>query len=151
MRHRVAAPAGILADTQSGSATGIWAASYSGDITIQNGDASSKYSIVGAVSDSDYGTLFGGRVAGIYAETGDGAIGIGNNGIVFAGNGNYGGPCPPVGDADHHYVFTLYALAVDNLHTAAGIPRTGTAALHRPCGHCWMNCICVPASSSRSP
>lgn len=47
-----------------------------------------------------------------------------------AGNGNYGGPCPPVGDADHHYVFTLYALAVDNVHTAAGIPRTGTAALH---------------------
>jgi Raf kinase inhibitor-like YbhB/YbcL family protein len=47
-----------------------------------------------------------------------------------AGNGNYGGPCPPEGDADHHYVFTLYALAVDNVHAAAGIPRTGTAALH---------------------
>ena len=46
------------------------------------------------------------------------------------GNGHYGGPCPPVGDADHRYVFTLYALAVDNLHAAAGIPRTGTAALH---------------------
>ncbi|GAB3002735.1 hypothetical protein GCM10010960_16150 [Arenimonas maotaiensis] len=83
-------PAGIIADTQSGSAAGIWAASYSGDISIQNGDSSSKYSIVGAVSDSDYGSLFGGRVAGIYAETGNGAIGIGNNGIVFAGNGNYG-------------------------------------------------------------
>lgn len=47
-----------------------------------------------------------------------------------AGNGNYGGPCPPEGDADHHYVFTVYALAVDNVHAAAGIPRTGTAALH---------------------
>jgi Raf kinase inhibitor-like YbhB/YbcL family protein len=46
------------------------------------------------------------------------------------GNGHYGGPCPPQGDADHHYVFTLYALAVDNLQGAAGIPPTGTAALH---------------------
>ena len=46
------------------------------------------------------------------------------------GNGNYGGPCPPVGDKPHRYVFTVYALAVDNLHAAAGIPKTGTAALH---------------------
>ena len=46
------------------------------------------------------------------------------------GNGNYGGPCPPVGDKPHHYMFTLYALSVDDLEAAAGIPRTGTAALH---------------------
>lgn len=26
------------------------------------------------------------------------------------GEANYGGPCPPQGDAPHHYVFTLYAL-----------------------------------------
>lgn len=45
-------------------------------------------------------------------------------------NGNYGGPCPPEGDGDHRYVFTLYALAVDNMHAAAGIPVTGSAALH---------------------
>jgi len=45
------------------------------------------------------------------------------------GNGNYGGPCPPVGDAPHHYIFTLYALDVPNVDTAAGIPRTGTAGL----------------------
>jgi len=45
-------------------------------------------------------------------------------------NGNYGGPCPPTGDAPHHYIFTLYALAVDNLPAAGGIPKTGTASLY---------------------
>ena len=49
---------------------------------------------------------------------------------VSGGNGRYGGPCPPVADRPHRYVFTLYALAVDDLHQAGGIPRTGTAALH---------------------
>ena len=46
------------------------------------------------------------------------------------GNGNYGGPCPPVGDAPHRYVFTLYALAVPDIEAAAGIPRTASPALH---------------------
>ncbi|HEX4779309.1 MAG TPA: YbhB/YbcL family Raf kinase inhibitor-like protein [Usitatibacter sp.] len=45
------------------------------------------------------------------------------------GNGNYGGPCPPVGDAPHHYIFTLYALSVPQVETAAGVPKTGTAGL----------------------
>jgi Raf kinase inhibitor-like YbhB/YbcL family protein len=45
------------------------------------------------------------------------------------GNGNYGGPCPPQGDAAHRYVFTLYALAVDKIEVAGGIPRTATPAL----------------------
>lgn len=45
-------------------------------------------------------------------------------------NGNYGGPCPPVADRPHRYIFTLYALAVDDVEKAGGIPRTGTAALH---------------------
>ena len=44
-------------------------------------------------------------------------------------NGNYGGPCPPAGDAPHRYVFTLYALAVDKIEVAAGVPRTATAGL----------------------
>ena len=46
------------------------------------------------------------------------------------GNGNYGGPCPPQGDAPHHYVFTLYALGVEHVQAAGGIPRTGTAGLY---------------------
>jgi hypothetical protein len=45
-------------------------------------------------------------------------------------NGNYGGPCPPATDRPHRYIFTLYALAVDDVEKAGGIPRTGTAALH---------------------
>jgi Raf kinase inhibitor-like YbhB/YbcL family protein len=45
------------------------------------------------------------------------------------GNGNYGGPCPPAGDAPHHYIFTLYALSVPQVETAAGVPKTGTAGL----------------------
>ena len=44
-------------------------------------------------------------------------------------NGNYGGPCPPQGDKPHRYVFTLYALAVDKVAAAGGIPKTGTAGL----------------------
>lgn len=31
------------------------------------------------------------------------------------GKPGYGGPCPPVGDKPHHYMFTLYALDVANL------------------------------------
>jgi len=46
------------------------------------------------------------------------------------GNGNYGGPCPPVGDAPHRYIFTLFAVAVDKLEVAGGVPKTGTAGLY---------------------
>jgi Raf kinase inhibitor-like YbhB/YbcL family protein len=47
-----------------------------------------------------------------------------------AGNGNYGGPCPPQGDKPHRYVFTLYALAVPQVAAAGGIPKTGTAGVY---------------------
>jgi Raf kinase inhibitor-like YbhB/YbcL family protein len=47
-----------------------------------------------------------------------------------SGNGNYGGPCPPAGDKPHHYTFTLYALAVNDVQKAGGIPKTGTPALY---------------------
>ena len=46
------------------------------------------------------------------------------------GNGNYGGPCPPAGDKPHRYIFTLYALAVDKLEVAGGVPKTGSAGLY---------------------
>jgi Raf kinase inhibitor-like YbhB/YbcL family protein len=45
-------------------------------------------------------------------------------------NGNYGGPCPPAGDPPHRYVFTIYALSVDDLYAAAGVPKTVTPAVH---------------------
>lgn len=38
----------------------------------------------------------------------------------------YGGPCPPVGDESHRYVFTLYALSVPNL---ADLADDATAAM----------------------
>ncbi|MBM3602740.1 MAG: YbhB/YbcL family Raf kinase inhibitor-like protein [Alphaproteobacteria bacterium] len=37
----------------------------------------------------------------------------------------YGGPCPPVGDRPHRYIFTLFALKVERLD----IPDEATAAL----------------------
>lgn len=49
---------------------------------------------------------------------------------VTGGNGNYGGPCPPQGDAPHRYIFTLFAVAVDKLEVAGGVPKTGTAGLY---------------------
>jgi len=45
-------------------------------------------------------------------------------------NGNYGGPCPPQGDPPHRYTFTLFALAVDHVQLAGGIPKSGTAGLY---------------------
>lgn len=41
------------------------------------------------------------------------------------GTPGWGGPCPPVGDAPHHYNFTVYALNVDKLE----LPPTATASL----------------------
>lgn len=35
------------------------------------------------------------------------------------GTPGYGGPCPPVGDKPHRYVFTVYALKVDKLDLPA--------------------------------
>jgi Raf kinase inhibitor-like YbhB/YbcL family protein len=62
-----------------------------------------------------------------------GAFG-GNNDFLDTGatgsNGNYGGPCPPAGDAPHRFIFTLYALAVDKLEVAGAVPKTGTAGLY---------------------
>lgn len=49
---------------------------------------------------------------------------------VTGANGLYGGPCPPAGDTPHRYVFTLYAIAVPDVHAAASIPKTGAPALH---------------------
>ncbi len=71
----------------------------------------------------------GGSAVGLPAPAFGGHNDFHDTGVGGA-NGNYGGPCPPVGDAPHRYVFTLYALSVPDLHVASGIPRTGTAALH---------------------
>lgn len=41
------------------------------------------------------------------------------------GTPGWGGPCPPVGDKPHRYIFTLYALKVDKLP----VPAQPTASL----------------------
>lgn len=45
-------------------------------------------------------------------------------------NGNYGGPCPPTGDKPHRYIFTLYALGVEDVQQAGQVPKTGSAAVY---------------------
>lgn len=35
------------------------------------------------------------------------------------GVAGYGGPCPPVGDKPHHYIFTVYALKVPKIELGA--------------------------------
>jgi len=46
-------------------------------------------------------------------------------GLTDFGFSGYGGPCPPVGDRPHHYVFTVYALA----SKVDGGPKTTATAL----------------------
>ncbi|MBN9461512.1 MAG: YbhB/YbcL family Raf kinase inhibitor-like protein [Burkholderiales bacterium] len=41
------------------------------------------------------------------------------------GTPGWGGPCPPVGDKPHHYVFTVYALKVEKID----VPEGATASL----------------------
>ncbi|MBC3861768.1 YbhB/YbcL family Raf kinase inhibitor-like protein [Undibacterium jejuense] len=45
-------------------------------------------------------------------------------------NGNYGGPCPPIGDKPHTYLMTVWALDVTDIVATGGIPKTGTSALY---------------------
>jgi len=47
------------------------------------------------------------------------------------GSPDYGGACPPAGDAPHRYVFTVHALKVDRLALPAGVPAAKAAALIR--------------------
>jgi len=68
-------------------------------------------------------------VNSLAAGAGDPASGKAPKGAVQAntdfGKAGFGGPCPPVGDKPHRYVFTLYALKVDKLGAEPG----ATAAL----------------------
>lgn len=63
------------------------------------------------------------------AGAGDPASGKAPKGAVQTntdfGKAGFGGPCPPVGDKPHRYVFTLYALKVDKL----GAEPASTAAM----------------------
>jgi len=45
--------------------------------------------------------------------------------VTDFGTTGWGGPCPPTGDAPHHYRFTVYALKVDKLD----LPANASAGL----------------------
>ena len=45
--------------------------------------------------------------------------------ITSFGQSGFGGACPPVGDSPHQYIFTIYALKVENL----GVKSDATPAL----------------------
>lgn len=44
------------------------------------------------------------------------------------GDVHYGGPCPPPGDAPHHYIFTVYALKKGEVHVT---PNTRPSSVKR--------------------
>jgi Raf kinase inhibitor-like YbhB/YbcL family protein len=54
-------------------------------------------------------------------------LGSGGSGLVGGtlspGNVSYRGPCPPVGDAPHHYVLSVYALDLARNAYAGGMTR----------------------------
>ena len=55
------------------------------------------------------------------------------------GAAGYGGPCPPPGDAPHHYVFTLYALDSE----IEGTTSNGPALLEAIKGHILAKAVLV--------
>ena len=65
------------------------------------------------------------NVTSLPAGAGDPKSGLMPKGAVQGntdfGTAGYGGPCPPVGDAPHHYHFTIYALDVDKMDIPAGV------------------------------
>lgn len=64
--------------------------------------------------------------ASIHSLPEGGALPTGARGIHNDfGTTAWGGPCPPVGDKPHHYVFTVYALDVSQLD----VPDNASAAL----------------------
>jgi Raf kinase inhibitor-like YbhB/YbcL family protein len=64
----------------------------------------------------------------------DGAPAGGKSGYTDYGISSYGGPCPPKGDGEHRYIFTVYALDVDTLE-GADERTTGASVVFRLRGH----------------
>jgi Raf kinase inhibitor-like YbhB/YbcL family protein len=60
--------------------------------------------------------------------------GGGKAGYNDFGQSTYCGPCPPKGDGEHHYTFTVYALDVDELPGVDG-DTTGATVVFNMRGH----------------
>jgi Raf kinase inhibitor-like YbhB/YbcL family protein len=58
----------------------------------------------------------------------------GKGGFTDFGMNSYGGPCPPKGDGDHHYTYTVYALDVDTIDGASD-KTTGATLVFMMMGH----------------
>src|SRR5262249_35773150 len=56
------------------------------------------------------------------------SLGGGVQGYNDAGINGYAGPCPPMGDPAHHYVFTIYAIPTASL-TGGGLTAAPTGGL----------------------
>ena len=54
-------------------------------------------------------------------------------GITDFGQPGYGGPCPPVKDRPHRYIFTVYALDIDSL--GADDSTSGATVMFKMRGH----------------
>ena len=63
------------------------------------------------------------------AGTAGAALGGGVQGYNDTGANAYAGPCPPAGDAPHHYIFTLYAIPMPSLATAQGLAAAAPGGL----------------------
>jgi Raf kinase inhibitor-like YbhB/YbcL family protein len=62
------------------------------------------------------------------AGTAGAALGGGVQGYNDTGANAYAGPCPPAGDAPHHYTFTIYAIPTADL-TPDGLSAAATGGL----------------------
>ena len=58
----------------------------------------------------------------------------GKSGYSDFGMNSYGGPCPPKGHGDHHYIFTVYALDTDEV-SGASEKTTGATLIFSMRGH----------------
>jgi Raf kinase inhibitor-like YbhB/YbcL family protein len=63
------------------------------------------------------------------AGTAGASLGGGIQGYNDTGVNAYAGPCPPVGDPPHHYIFTLYAIPVASLATAQNLSAAAPGGL----------------------
>jgi Raf kinase inhibitor-like YbhB/YbcL family protein len=57
------------------------------------------------------------------------ALGGGVQGYNDTGANAYAGPCPPVGDPPHHYIFTIYAIPTVSLATTESLSAAAPGAL----------------------